>query len=508
VLSLFNFAVKQTLKPRLRKIQHFMEHGNDVQQVEFQRLIRVARNTEWGKQYGYKDIKTLRQFQEQVPLSSYEDFFPYIQRMMQGEQNVLWHSPVRWFSKSSGTTNARSKFIPVSIESLNQNHYQGGKDLISLYTHNRPDTKAFAGKSLSIGGSLQKYESHKDTMVGDISAIVMKNLPAWVQFYRTPNLEIALMSEWEEKIEKMAQLTLRQDVRTLLGVPTWSVVLLKRILEITGKSNMLEVWPDFEVFCHGAVSFEPYRELFKQQFFPADRVSYMEIYNASEGYFGLQDRLSVPDMLLMLDYGVFYEFIPFEEIESENPKVLSLEQVEAGKNYALVISTNAGLWRYKIGDTLKFTSVNPYRIKVSGRTKHFINAFGEEVIVENAEAAIAKACQATGAIIANYTAAPLYMEQKKRGGHEWIIEFAKDPSDLQQFTQVLDGTLREINSDYDAKRYKNMALQEPLIHTVPDGTFYNWLKKRNKLGGQHKVPRLSNSREYVEEILSMLQVTS
>ncbi|MBC8109757.1 MAG: GH3 auxin-responsive promoter family protein [Verrucomicrobia bacterium] len=483
-----------------------MNHGLEVQEREFSKLIRSARKTEWGRKYGYEDIKNTETFQQRVPISNYEDIFPYIERMMQGEQNVLWSSPIRLFAKSSGTTNARSKFIPVSLESLESCHYQGGKDLITLYAHNRPDAKVFAGKALSIGGSLQPYSENKNALIGDISAIVMKNLPGWVQFFRTPGLDIALMDEWEEKIEKMAQLTAKQEVTTILGVPTWTVVLLERILELTGKQHMLEVWQNFEVFCHGAVSFEPYRDLFKKKFFPSDQVNYMEIYNASEGYFGLQDDISVPEMLLMLDYGVFYEFIPLEEENNPNPKVLTLAQVEAGKNYALVISTNAGLWRYKIGDTIKFTSVNPYRIKISGRTKHFINAFGEEMIVENAEIAITKACEATGAVIANYTAAPVFMEKGKRGGHEWIIEFITEPTDLQYFTQVLDATLREINSDYDAKRYKDMALVLPIIHPVPEKTFYNWLKKRNKLGGQHKVPRLSNSREYVDEILTMLEI--
>jgi hypothetical protein len=506
VLNFFNFAVKELLKPRVRTIRHFMENGMDVQQQQFKKLVYAARKTEFGKKYGFSDISQIEDFQERLPVSTYEDFFPYIQRMMKGEQNILWHSPIRWFSKSSGTTNARSKFIPVSVESLHQTHYQGGKDLISLYVLNKPETQTFTGKGLSIGGSLQQVQDNKDALVGDVSALVMRNLPEWAQFMRSPGLDIALMSEWEEKIEKMAKVAMKQKITSILGVPTWTIVLIQRILELTGKENMLEIWKDFEVFCHGAVAFDPYRELFRKKFFPSDDVSYMEIYNASEGYFGLQDNLSVPELLLMLDYGIFYEFIPAEEADAENPRTLTLEQVEAGKNYAMVISTNAGLWRYKIGDTVKFTSVNPYRIKISGRTKHFINAFGEEVIVENAEIAVTRACEATGAIILNYTAAPMFMDKGRRGGHEWMIEFAKQPSDLQHFTRILDHTLREINSDYDAKRYKNMALQDPIIHSVPEGTFYNWMKKRNKLGGQHKVPRLFNSREYVDEILAMLEI--
>jgi hypothetical protein len=334
----------------------------------------------------------------------------------------------------------------------------------------------------------------------------MKNLPIWAQFIRTPGLDIALMNEWEEKLEKMARVTSQENVTSILGVPTWTIVLLQKILEMTGKSHILEVWPNLEIFAHGAVSFTPYRALF-QQLIPSPHMNYVEIYNASEGFFGIQDQSGIADMLLMLDYGVFYEFIPVEEIDSEYPKTLTLGEVELNKVYALVISTNAGLWRYNIGDTIKFTSLSPYRIRISGRTKHFINAFGEELMVENAEVAITKACQDSGAIISNFTAAPIYMETSGKGGHEWIIEFVKEPASIKQFSQVLDATLRNVNSDYDAKRYKDIALQLPLVHSVQEGTFYQWMKKRNKLGGQHKVPRLSNSREYVDEILSMMEVS-
>jgi hypothetical protein len=506
VSGLLNHILGEIFKGRIRQIHRFMERGMEVQEQQLTQLLSMARHTQWGKIYGYQDLHNVEQYQQRVPLSSYEDLSPYIERMMQGEQNLLWPSPIRWFSKSSGTTNARSKFLPVSVEALHRCHYQGGRDMITLFFYNRPQSRIFSGRSLAIGGSLQRYDTRKDIMVGDVSAIIMKNLPIWAQRFRTPSIDIALMGEWEEKIEKLAHHTMVQNVTTMQGVPTWIVVLLDRILELTGKQHILEVWPHFEVFCHGAVSFEPYRELFRNKYFPAPQVDYMEVYNASEGYFGLQDDISLSQMLLMLDYGVFYEFIPAEEAETDNPRVLTLDQVEAGKNYALVISTNAGLWRYKIGDTLKFTSVNPYRFKISGRTKHFINAFGEEVIVENADMAIARASEATRAVISNYTAAPVYMADKKRGGHEWIVEFVREPVNLEHFIQVLDETLREVNSDYDAKRYKDIALQAPIVHAVPEGTFYNWLKKRNKLGGQHKVPRLSNSREYLDDILGMTQI--
>lgn len=504
-MEILNSVLTWFMKKRISQLEHFMYHPHDVQAEQFKKLIETARDTAWGKQYDYASVGSVRTFAERVPISSYEDLFPYIERQLLGEQNVLWPSDIRWFAKSSGTTNARSKFIPVSPEALEDCHFKGGKDLMTIYVNNNPDTKVFTGKGLGIGGSYQANPGHADFYTGDVSAVVMKNLPIWAQFIRTPGLDIALMDKWEEKIEKMAQVTAQENVTSILGVPTWTIVLLQRILEITGKKNILEVWPNLEVFAHGAVSFAPYRELFRKTLIPSASMNYVEIYNASEGFFGIQDRLGEQDMLLMLDYGIFYEFIPLEELDGENPRTLTLDQVALDKNYALVISTNAGLWRYKIGDTVKFTSLNPYRIRISGRTKHFINAFGEELMIENAETAIAEACHETSAVINNFTAGPVYMESAGKGSHEWIIEFTREPSSITHFTEILDQTLRSVNSDYDAKRYKDLALQLPLVHSVPEGTFYNWLKKNGKLGGQHKVPRLANSREYLEDILSTLQ---
>ncbi|WP_206077670.1 GH3 auxin-responsive promoter family protein [Pontibacter sp. SGAir0037] len=493
------------MKKRIDQIDHFRENPHEVQEELFFNLIETAKNTDWGKKYGYRDIKSVREFQERVPVSTYEDLFPEIERVLKGEQNVLWPSRIEWFAKSSGTTNARSKYIPVSPESLEDCHYKGGKDMLSIYVNNYPETKLFTGKALSIGGSHRPSEYNAKISCGDVSAVIMQNLPIWAEAMRTPPLKVALMDNWEEKIAKMVETTVDENVTSLSGVPTWTYVLLKRILEVTGKKDITEVWPSIELFTHGAVAFGPYRQLFKE-IIPTDKMNYMEVYNASEGFFGIQDQCNTEDeMLLMLDYGVFYEFIPMDQIEEENPKALTLDQVELGKNYALIISTNAGLWRYKIGDTIRFTSIKPYRIKISGRTKHFINAFGEEVIVENAEVAITKACKATGAIITNFTAAPVYMESGKRGGHEWLIEFEKSPDNLERFTEVLDQTLREINSDYDAKRHKDIALQAPIVHAVPQGTFLSWLSKKGKLGGQNKIPRLSNSREYLEEIISLVE---
>ncbi|MER2997421.1 GH3 auxin-responsive promoter family protein [Pontibacter populi] len=491
------------MKKRIHDIDLFRKYPHEVQNELFQNLISTAKGTEWGKKYGYGDGLSVREFQERVPVTTYEELYPYIERVMMGEQNLLWPSKIEWFAKSSGTTNARSKYIPVSPESLEDCHYKGGKDMLSIYVNLYPETKLFTGKGLSIGGSHRPSELNAKVNCGDVSAVIMQNLPIWAEAMRTPPLKVALMDKWEEKIEKMVELTVQENVTSMSGVPTWTYVLLKRILEVTGKDNILDIWPNLELFTHGAVAFGPYRQLFKE-IIPSDKMNYLEVYNASEGFFGIQDQAGTEDeMLLMLDYGVYYEFIPMDQFDEENPKTLTLEQVELGKNYAIVISTNAGLWRYKIGDTVRFTSLSPYRIKISGRTKHFINAFGEEVIVENAEAAITKACEATGAIITNFTAAPIFMESGKRGGHEWLIEFEKQPDNLKQFTYLLDETLREVNSDYDAKRQNDIALQGPIVHAAPQGTFMNWLRDKGKLGGQNKVPRLSNSREYLEEIMQV-----
>ncbi|CCH56363.1 GH3 auxin-responsive promoter [Fibrisoma limi BUZ 3] len=504
-MTLLNTTLKWLLERRLPRIEAMKKHPGEVQQRVFNQLIGRGRRTEWGRRYHYKSIRTVEDFQRQVPVSSYEDLFPYIERVMKGENNVLWPSPVRWFSKSSGTTNARSKFIPVTSESLDEAHFKGGKDLMALYIANNPDSRTFEGKGLSIGGSLHENPFSSNGVVGDVSAVVMKNLPSWAQYIRTPSLDVALMSEWEAKMERMAEVTAQENVTSILGVPTWALVLLDKILARTGKSNILEVWPNFEVFIHGAVNFQPYRDLFRQQVFPSASVRYLEVYNASEGFFAIQDDLSrIGEMLLMLDYGIFYEFVPMEEANNPFPKALTIEEVELNKNYALVVSTNGGLWRYQVGDTVRFTSLYPHRLKVSGRTKHFINAFGEEVIVENAEIAVTRASEATGAIIADYTAGPVYMGNGTNGRHEWIIEFSQEPDNQQRFNQLLDETLREVNSDYDAKRYNDMVLKRPIVHVVPRGTFYGWMKHKGKLGGQHKVPRLANSREYLDDILGHL----
>lgn len=494
-------------KSRLGQIENFKQNPLTVQDSIFRQLIEAGKKTEFGKEFNFSKITTYEEFAKQVPISEYEGLKPYIDKTMKGTQNVIWNTDIEWFSKSSGTTSSRSKYIPVTTESLEECHFKGGKDMISLFLSNYPDSKIFLGKSLTIGGTLETNPLNPDGIAraGDISAVIMQNLPIWAQFVRTPSLETALMGEWEAKIDKMARETMNENVTSIAGVPTWTIVLIQKILELKKAKNILEVWPNLEVFFHGAVAFGPYRKLFKE-LIPSEKMHYMETYNASEGFFGLQDQKDSDELLLLLDYGIFYEFIPMEELDKENPQVISLADVKIGKNYALVISTNAGLWRYKIGDTIKFTSIYPFRFHVSGRTRHFINAFGEEVIVENAEKAIALACEATGATISNFTAAPVYFDSSgSKGAHEWVIEFLKAPEDMNRFNELLDQSLRSINSDYDAKRHKDLALTAPIIHKAPNGLFQSWLGKKGKLGGQHKVPRLSNNREYLDEILEMMK---
>jgi hypothetical protein len=502
-MALFNSIMSWVMKKRIHQIELFMKYPHEVQQELLESLLRRAGQTEYGKKFGFDSIRNHDQFKAKVPVVTYEELFPYIDKLIQGKQNVLWPTEIRWFARSSGTTNARSKYIPVSSEAIEDCHFKGGKDMLSIYFNNNPDSQLFTGKGLVITGSSQTnpYDETARSQFGDVSAVLLQNLPWWAQLAKTPSLDIALMGEWEKKIDKIVKTTSQENVTNLAGVPTWMVVLIERILEARKVDNLLEVWPNLEVFFHGAVSFTPYQDLFRK-FIPSDQMHYMETYNASEGFFGIQDQTGINEMLLMLDYGIFYEFIPTDENGSENPQVLGLHEVELGKNYAVVITTNAGLWRYKIGDTVRFTSLSPYRIRISGRTRHFINAFGEELIIENAEEAIADACRKTHATIDNFTAGPHFLTEHGKGGHEWIIEFTHEPEDMERFGQILDEKLREINSDYDAKRYKDLALQPPIIHCAPSGTFYEWMRKRGKLGGQNKVPRLSNTREYLEDLLA------
>jgi hypothetical protein len=495
-------AISQLARLRMGRIEYFMQYPLQVQQQVFQSLISAAQYTEFGKQYSFSSIFKIEEFKQRVPVHNYDSIKPYIQRVMEGQQNVLWNTPIKWFAKSSGTTADKSKFIPVSVESLDECHYRSGRDVLSLFYNNFPDSDLLTGKSLVIGGSHQvnKLSADSDSYYGDLSAVMLQNMPFYGNMIRTPDLSIALMDEWEEKIERMANAVIHENVTSIAGVPTWTLVLIKRIFELTGTDNLADVWPNIELYMHGGVSFTPYRDQFKKLIRKPD-MYYQETYNASEGFFAAQDIIGQEGLLLFLNHGIFYEFMPMEEYGKEQPRTLQLQDVELGKNYALIISTNGGLWRYLVGDTIQFVSLAPYRIKVSGRTKSFINAFGEELIVENSDKAIAHACEVTCAIVNDYTAAPIYFSDQGNGGHEWLIEFETLPADLQQFTQALDAKLKSVNSDYEAKRHKDIALHMPVIHVLPKGTFTEWLKSKGKLGGQHKVPRLSNERHYVEEIL-------
>lgn len=502
-MSIFHSVASWTMKRQIRRIQDVSAHAAQIQNNLFFALIRQAANTEWGIKYDYKSIKTYSDFQNRFPIQDYDSLKPYIERIMQGEQNILWKEPIQWFAKSSGTTSDKSKFIPVTKMALKECHYKGGRDVLAMYLHNNPQSKLFSGKTLVMGGSHQINKLNEHSRYGDVSAVMLQNMPAFAQYVKTPSLDIALMDEWESKINAIANHTLHQNVTSIAGVPTWTIVLFRKLFELTGKDNMKDVWNNLELYIHGGVSFKPYRTQFKE-LIKDDAMQYIETYNASEGFFAFQDMLNSEELLLMPDYGIFYEFLPMEEFDKEFPKAIPLNEVETGKNYALIISTNAGLWRYKLGDTIKFTSINPYRIQISGRVKHFINAFGEEVIIDNSDNAITEACRKTNAEVTEYTAAPIYMTGNEKGGHEWIIEFEKLPDDINLFTEILDQTLQKLNSDYEAKRHKDLALKMPLIHIAKKGAFYEWLRSKGKLGGQHKVPRLSNDRKYLEEILKYI----
>lgn len=504
-MALISSVLSWIMKKRIHQIELFMKYPHDVQQEWFNRLIAGGKDTEWGRKYDYQSIDKIDTFRERVPINDYESLKPYINRLRKGEQNILWHSEIKWFAKSSGTTSNKSKFIPVSVEALEECHYRGGKDMLSIYCNNVPETDVFSGRGLAMGGSHKITEINNENYYhGDLSAIIVQNLPYWAEFIRVPKRSVALMDEWESKIEKMAIDTIDHNVTNVLGVPSWTLLLLRRILEITGKESMFEVWPNLEVFFHGGVNFSPYEKQF-EAILPHGRMKYMETYSASEGFFGIQDSLLRDDLLLMLDYGVFYEFMPMNELESENPQTILLDEVKTGVNYALVISTNAGLWRYLIGDTVMFTSINPFRIKITGRTKNFINAVGEELIIDNAEKALAISCQKCDAVINEYTAAPVYFNENENAAHEWLIEFEVPPASLEYFTETLDNALKSVNSDYEAKRYHNMILSTPIVQAVPSQTFYKWLKTKNKLGGQYKVPRLSNDRKHIDEILELIE---
>ncbi len=501
-MPLINSIVSWLMKKRMHQIELFIQYPEEVQHEWFVRLLDTAKDTEWGKKYGYDSILSEAEYKMRVPIQEYEDIKPYVDRLRKGESNILWPGEIRWFAKSSGTSGGKSKYIPVSQESMNDCHFKGGKDMLTLYCNTYPQTHLFDGKTLSLAGTHKEDEYNIYARNGDLSAILLENLPTWAEFFRAPEASIALMSEWEEKMDKIAQAIMRENITCVSGVPSWMMVLLRHTLKVSGKKRISEIWPDLEMFIHGGVNFDPYEEQFKSLFKPLD-INYWEVYNASEGFFGIQDSLSRNDLLLMLDYGIFYEFLPVKNLAERSP-TLSLSEVKEGEDYALIISTSGGLWRYMIGDTIRFTSLDPHRFIITGRIRNFINAFGEELIMDNAEKALMVACERTEAIVSEYTVAPVYMSDDTKGSHEWLIEFERHPSNMSYFSEVLDNALKAVNSDYEAKRYKDITLTLPIITSLPKGTFYSWMKMRGKLGGQNKVPRLYNSRKHADEILSLI----
>lgn len=498
--SFINTVASWMLKKRIHQIELFEKYPLDVQNEELKKLIQISKNTEFGKQYEFSSIDNYKTFAERVPSFTYEEYFPIINKTINGNQNIFWPEKIKWFAQSSGTTNSKSKFIPVSNSSLDNCHFKGGKDMLCLYLNNNENSNMFLGKSLRLGGSRKIYENN-DHYFGDLSAILIDNLPVWAELISTPNNEISLMDKWDEKIKAIIEGTLQEDVRSLAGVPSWMLTLLNKLLETTGKKYIDEIWKNLEVYFHGGVSFKPYRSEFNNIILNK-KFKYYEVYNASEGFFAIQDQNESDELLLMLDYGIFYEFIEIDNA-NQSEKIVDLSEVEVGINYALLITTNSGLWRYKIGDTIVFTSLKPYRIKVSGRTKHFINTFGEEVIIENVEKSLEIALKKYNSTIKDFTVAPLYMKNGKKGKHEWMIEFIKEPNNLDQFMKEIDFQIQNNNSDYRAKRFKNITLDRPRLIKARKNLFYDWLKKKKKLGGQNKVPRLLNERSFIEELIEM-----
>lgn len=502
-MNLLSSSISRLARLRYWRIEQWLSNPIIVQREVLQDLVTHGQNTEFGRKYGFNDLFSIRKFKEAVPIHEYDDLKPYIERIMQGEENVLWNTPVSWFAKSSGTTSDKSKFIPITEESLEDGHFQSAKDVLTLYYNTNTESDLLTGKALVIGGSHQISQVNEDMQYGDLSAVLLQNTPMWANWIRTPELSIALMDEWEDKIEQLAQSTIEEDVTSISGVPTWTLILIKRILEITGKETLKEVWPNLELYIHGGVSFTPYKEQFKK--YIGTGCTYLEMYNASEGFFAAQNNPDEDGMLLFLENGIFYEFMPIAEYGKEKPLTIGLNKVVIGENYALVISTNGGLWRYLVGDTIQFVSLDPYKIKVSGRLKQYINAFGEEVIADNADKAIAIASAKTGLLVNDYTAAPIYFGDHNQGAHEWLIEFDTKPANVAAFAYELDCALKSLNSDYEAKRYKDIALSLPVVHALDKGVFNAWLKQKGKLGGQHKIPRLSNERIYMDEIKQLMK---
>lgn len=501
--TIVNSFMSWYLRKRIPQIRLHHDDPSIIQMETINELLRALKSTEIGRKYDAESINNYDEYKKQIPLHNYEDLKPYIMRMMEGTHHLLWPEPINWFAKSSGTTADQSKFIPVSFDAMEESQFNGSKDILAFYYEQNPEAKIFHGKGLIVGGSHQISSVQENIFFGDLSAVMLNNMPFIANMYSSLPKEVALMDNWERKMEKIVSLTKSEDITNISGVPTWTLLIMQRILEDTGKNCISEVWPNLELYIHGGVSFKPYRKQF-ESLFQNKNINFRETYNASEGFFGVQD-LAGEDMLLMMDYGIFYEFIPMETFHSSNPKVLWIDEIELNVNYALIITTQSGLWRYILGDTILFTSKKPYRIQITGRTKLFINAFGEELMIDNAEKALAEAQKWCDCVIKEYTAAPIYISEKEKGGHEWWIEFIEHPKNMDYFIEVLDSTLQSLNSDYQAKRSGDLAILKPKIIICPPNTFYQWMKDKEKLGGQYKIPRLSNDRKIVDELKQYLQ---
>ncbi|MBQ3630532.1 MAG: GH3 auxin-responsive promoter family protein [Prevotella sp.] len=513
---------------RWRQLERYTNDSEELQRQVLARLINQGRQTEYGRSHHFDSLRSYDDFVQRVPLNDYDALKADIDRMRRGERDVLWPGRVKWYAKSSGTTNDKSKFIPVSADGLKSIHYRGGTDAVAIYLRNNPQSRMFDGKGLILGGSHAPNYNLPGSLVGDLSAILIENINPLVNLIRIPKKETALLADFEVKRDRIAREAMTKNVTNLSGVPSWMLSVLNRVMELSGKTHLEEVWPNLEVFFHGGVAFTPYREQY-EHLITSPLMHYEETYNASEGFFGVQDDPNDKSLLLMVDYDVFFEF---QELKPNSPRegnlgssaadnsavnsnqtplptggagggLIPLWAVEPGKNYAMVITTSCGLWRYMIGDTIQFTSVNPYKFIITGRTKHFINAFGEELIVDNAEQGLGFACKQTGAEVLEYTAAPVFMDRNAKCRHQWLIEFSQPPADLQLFARLLDQKLKEINSDYEAKRHKDITLQPLEIIVARPNLFNDWLKTKGHLGGQHKVPRLSNSRETIEQLLQL-----
>lgn len=481
--------IRALFAPRRAELRRVLADPLTTQRDQLRWLLKRGGNTEIGRRYDMHSIKTIEQFESRVDVFDYDAFSPYIDRARHGERDVIWNGEVRWFARSSGTTD-RSKYIPVTSDGLLRSHTQGPRDVAAIVSSLFPDTRAYDGKLLTLGGSRRVEREGERALTGDLSAILIENTKSVSGWFRTPSREIALIADFEEKIAAICRQTTKQNVTSFAGVPSWNLMLMRKVLEFTGKESLCEVWPNMELFVHGGVGFAPYAEHYKR-IIPSERMRYMNTYNASEGFFSLADASEQEDMLLMVDYGTFYEF-------DNGREIVPLEGVRVGEDYAMIITSCNGLWRYRIGDTVTFTSTKPYRIRITGRTKHYINVFGEELMVSNTEQALISACRECNADVGDYTVAPIYMTDREKGRHQWVIEFTRRPDDMARFEQLLDQELQRLNSDYEAKRHSTLAA--PLFTVVDEGTFLSWLASQGKAGGQNKVPRLANDRRYVDQI--------